>query len=580
MGTVTEREKLERAGTLHWFHWFVVILSLILTISAWYFAKSQVEEKISLRFGRQADQIVELVSERMEKYEDALWGGVAFIRTSGGEIDYDEWMQYANSIRIELKYPGINGIGVVSAIQPEDLPSFLERQRERRPDYHVHPPHDGIEYYPISYIEPLKGNERAVGLDMAHETNRYTAAKRARDTGDARITGPIVLVQDALKTPGFLFYAPYYEDGTYSSVEERRRHFLGMVYAPFVVTKLMEGVLAKQKRHVGLRIADEQNVLYDELVASEEDFDPDPLLKRSLIVSLYGRNWTFDIWSTKSFRTAAASDQPIVILIGGIIIDTLLIALFVSISRSSRNALVYADAMNSELQLKTDNLETSNRDLQQFAYLASHDLQEPLRMVSSYVQLLAKRYKGKLDADADDFIGYATEGATRMKTLIDGILTFSQVGDQGADFVSVNCEKLLDDTLATLQGNIDQANVVVTNDSLPTIRGNAVQLQQLFQNLIGNAIKFRGESPPRIHVAAERQGTAWLFAVSDNGIGMEPEETDRIFAIFQRLHTRAKYSGTGIGLALCRRIVENHGGSISVASKPGKGSTFSFTIAA
>ena len=230
--------------------------------------------------------------------------------------------------------------------------------------------------------------------------------------------------------------------------------------------------------------------------------------------------------------------------------------------------------------LGTEELARSNAELEQFAYVVSHDLQEPLRMVASYVQLLEVRYKDRLDSDAHDFIAFAVDGATRMKQMIADLLAYSRVGRLAKQFVPVACEAVLGQACADLQAAMAEAAAQVSQGPLPTVQGNAGQLTHLFQNLIGNAIKFRGREPPRIHVSAERNGQEWVFSVRDNGIGLDPQFADRIFLVFQRLHRHEDYPGTGIGLAIARKIVEHHGGRIWVESEPGKGATFHFTVPA
>jgi PAS domain S-box-containing protein len=225
-------------------------------------------------------------------------------------------------------------------------------------------------------------------------------------------------------------------------------------------------------------------------------------------------------------------------------------------------------------------LARSNAELGQFAYVASHDLQEPLRMVASYMQLLSRRYKGKLDADADEFIAFAVDGATRMQRLINDLLMYSRVGTKGKEPALTDCGAVIGYALANLQEAIKDKGATVSYDPLPTVMGDDLQLTQLFQNLIGNAIKFTGDEPPKVHVGAKPQGDEWLFSVRDNGIGIAPEHFERIFQIFQRLHGREEYPGTGIGLAVCKKIVERHGGRIWLESEPGNGTTFHFVIPA
>lgn len=235
-------------------------------------------------------------------------------------------------------------------------------------------------------------------------------------------------------------------------------------------------------------------------------------------------------------------------------------------------------ASQKELQKNLKALARSNRELEQFAYVASHDLQEPLRMVASYVKLLARRYQEQLDEDADEFIAFAVEGAERMQQLINDLLAYSRVGTHGKAFAPVDCQAIVERTIHDLQMAIQENDATVTCDALPTVTGDESQLTQLFQNLISNAIKFRREAPPQVHISAVDQEGEWRFAVRDNGIGIEPEYRERIFTIFQRLHSRKTYAGTGIGLAICQKIVDRHNGRIWVESQPNQGATFYFTI--
>jgi PAS domain S-box-containing protein len=248
------------------------------------------------------------------------------------------------------------------------------------------------------------------------------------------------------------------------------------------------------------------------------------------------------------------------------------------VTAAIRNISVRKDA-DLQLVQKVEELNRSNEELQQFSYVASHDLQEPLRMVASYTQLLANRYKGKLDVDADEFIDFAVDGCNRMQRLIQDLLAYSRSGTDGKALQKRSSEDALNNALKNLSGTIEESGAVVTHDALPAITTDDTQLEQVFQNLVGNAIKYRGTEVPTVHISAARKGLEeWTFSVRDNGLGIEAQYFERIFILFQRLHGRTEFKGTGIGLAICKKIVEGLGGRIWVESQVGKGSTFYFTL--
>ncbi|MFC7614790.1 ATP-binding protein [Actinokineospora soli] len=236
--------------------------------------------------------------------------------------------------------------------------------------------------------------------------------------------------------------------------------------------------------------------------------------------------------------------------------------------------------INAVLDLRTEDLARSNGELEQFAYVASHDLQEPLRKVASFCQLLERRYKGQLDERADQYIGFAVDGAKRMQGLINDLLAFSRVGRHVNDHVELSAANLVAQAVANLGHAIDEAGATVEVEDLPTVRGEAALLTAVFQNMIANAVKFRGSDPPRIVVDAHRDGQFWEFSISDNGIGINPEYAERVFIIFQRLHAKEEYPGTGIGLAMCRKIIEYHGGRIWLDAEYAPGTRFRFTLPA
>ncbi len=243
------------------------------------------------------------------------------------------------------------------------------------------------------------------------------------------------------------------------------------------------------------------------------------------------------------------------------------------------------ERVNRERQLEelVERLEASNERLEQFAYAASHDLQEPLRMVSSYLQLIERRYGDQFDEDGEEFLQFAVDGANRMREMIDGLLAYSRIETEGNPLEPVNLNLTLEDVLDDLQLRLVESNAEITVDEMPTVEGDSGQLRQVFQNLLDNAIEYSGDDPPRVHVSAEKQSVdrdEHMISVSDEGIGIDPRYSDQVFEVFESIHGQNEYGGTGIGLAICERIVERHGGEIWVESESGKGSTFSFTLPA
>ncbi len=589
-GVLANRSQLERAGRIHWIHWLVLILSGCLTIFAWRYSTQEHEKRIEQRFEVQARQVTDLIKERMRKYEEALWGGVAMIRTLDGEVSYPEWERYASSIQLETRYPGINGIGVIHALEKDEVQAHLEAQRVLRPDFKIHPEHDQPVSYPITYIIPVAGNEQAVGLDMAHETNRFTAAKQARDTGVAQITGPIVLVQDTGKTPGFLFYAPYYRQDTPDTVEARQREFVGLVYAPFVMRKLLEGVLAQERREVGITISDLGEVLYDENRPGEPFYDDKPLFQQEITIPLYGREWLFHVRSASSFREVYDSSQPVTILIGGIIIDVLLLGLFLMLTRSARTALRYADNMNEEVERRAAQLEVlneelarSNRELDDFAHIASHDLKEPLRGIKNYSAFLLEDYEEALGEDGKAKLHTLGNLAQRLTMFIDDLHQISRVGRERMERGTCDTGELVQEIVEVLRPWLDEqgATVEVAKD-MPTVECHGIYAGQVFRNLITNGVKYNDSEEKHIRVGwTVNEGGQVVFSVEDNGIGIQDRHHESVFRIFKRLHGRDKYGGgSGAGLTVAKKIVERHNGSICIGKGVNNGTTFYFTLTA
>jgi signal transduction histidine kinase len=472
-----------------------------------------------------------------------------------------------------------------------------DRQAEWKADVRFYiqsyPSYQAVEWVDRSFqtraLVPREGVRSDRIIDPRYEDRRRDALASARHHGEARVSRPVRLANGEW---GLVMCIP----------TKGEAHLDGFLVGVFQIQKLLDSTLHNNVANgfsIGIFVGADQ--IYDRAEPTRENEDR---WSRSKEIDFHEAHWRVLVWPTADWLAELQTSMPILVLVVGLLMTGLLTGMvhlaYTSNRRRHEVEVAYQGleqeiaerkrveehvrALNAELEQRvekrTAELKRSNAELEQFAYVAAHDLQEPLRKVVSYTQLLAEVEAGKLDPEADEFIAYAVDGAKRMQTLIQDLLDYSRIGRKGNGVTSVDGEAALQTALINLQGALDESGAVVTHDPLPRVMAEEGELVRLFQNIIGNAIKFRKPEPPCIHVRGDARGRQWMFSIRDNGIGIDPQYQERIFAIFQRLHTRAEYPGTGIGLAICKKIVERHGGRIWMESERGQGSVFYFTLPA
>ncbi len=581
--TLTDRiwpQRLQTIGArVSGLHIVIIALSLIMTLGAWQFSRYQIETRTLARFEHTRDSVIDLLHNGMHKYEDALWAGVSAVESHGGDMTLEEWRAFAETLQIDVKYPGINGIGIIHFVDRDDLPTYLAQRRAERPEFTIYPQHPHQLMMPISFIVPERTNKEAIGLDVAHENNRRSAGLASRDSGRARITGPITLVQDSGHTPGFLFYAPFQASTTQAAEIADRPQPAGAVYAPFVVRNLMDGLLAKERRDVHFSITDAGATIYDEHLTSDALSDPDPLYAEQITLSLYGRDWVIDMRTTLAFRANNSFAQPWVILFGGLVIEGLIITLIVTMSQANTRAVAYANNVTEALQEESRKLAKRTEEMEQFAYIASHDLRTPIRGIAGLTEILRDDLEPYFsDPSANPTIRQnldrIEERAIRMNELTRGIIDLSRSGEAELINTALPLDKKIED-IRTDFGLTEEA-LVLTSD-VREVRYDNFGLRRVLENLVGNAIKHHDNLRPlRIDLIVQKQNDRLEFTVLDNGPGIDPRYHRRIFDVFQTLRHAEDSESTGIGLAIVKKIVEQHGGQVSLVSAPGEGAVFRF----
>ena len=425
------------------------------------------------------------------------------------------------------------------------------------------------EYY-VRWVVPAEGNRSVLDLNLNLEDNRKIELEKVAKNRKITITDPKNLIQGG---KGFLIYRPLYID---------EEIFDGFILAVIRYDLLFENFIEIDGMNgFEVNITDyEGNMLYSKMKSEQYGQENAELVKSE--IEIPNLKCKIEVFPDNQVIEDSISPLPRTILFLGCLLSVLA-SLSVFLGRNANRLAKELKILNQELEIKvetrTEELEKSNAELKQFAYVASHDLQEPLRMISSYLELIEDRYSNKLDSAGLEFIKFAIDGSERMKILINALLDLSRIDSQGLPLTLTNCEEVLNDTLDILKIKIEESGAEITRDPMPTINADKTQLVQLFQNLISNSIKYCENETPKIHIGVKKNKKGQsVFCIKDNGIGIEEKYLDKIFIIFQRLHGHGKYRGAGIGLSLCKKIVERHGGKIWVESKVGEGSTFYFYL--
>lgn len=556
------------------------LLALVLTGGATAVATQYVHDRQQAQFDTDIDKVNDAIQRRMVANEQILRGGRGLFAASIS-VERAEWRAYVQTLNLSNLYPGIQGVGFSKLIAPEDLAAHEALIRaEGFPNYTVRPPGPRDVFTSIIYLEPfVNRNLRAFGYDMFSEPVRHEAMVRARDTGEAALSGKVTLVQetDTDVQAGFLIYLPVYRNGAPTdTVQQRRDALVGWVYSPFRIRDLMQGILGP-----GI-----PSLHFDIYAGAERD--PASLLYASQgvpaasgqgvehSVTYAGAEWTL-------VYRPAAKEQTLALLPGtafglGLVSSFLILGLTATLSGRRERALALADQMTRELRRSEEALAQSNKELEQFAYIAAHDLREPLRTVSTFTGLLGDRYRGHLDEKADEYIDFVVSGTLRMQNLVDGLLEYSRVNGERKPAEPVSLNEAWDEAIGNLQTQIQTTRSRVERDALATVVGHRGLLVRLFQNLVSNAIKYRGAKDAVVTCSARHDHGSLVVSVRDQGIGIDPKYQQQLFVLFRRLHAQHQIEGTGVGLAVCKRIVEQHGGRIWVESQEGQGATFHFVL--
>jgi signal transduction histidine kinase len=572
---------------------------LAMTAIATYAAAARLHDREREQLTDEAHATVTAIDRRMDDYAQIL-RGAAGLFNANHNVTYQQFHDYFADQDVVQRFPGVQTIGSATYVPRAGLAAYTRRTREAiaasgiiRAQFRPYPrlTPDAQEALISDHLEPPPTDNRTFGLNFLSEPNRRRAALLARRTGQPAATAPIAFARLGGTSLGIDLMVPTY--GGPPSLTGAPRDWAGVVYAAFRIDNLLRGILGTDAAVADLEVYDlgpaatvpastgltPRAVPFDLRPGRTSSRKHDPDHTRIETLEVAGRRWAVAYTRAGSTLTSGERAVPWGIAIAGILVSLLAAALLRTLGTARRRAVRLAESMTVELRERESQLRASNEELEHFAYLASHDLQEPLRTITSYVGLLDSRLGDKLDDRERSWLGFVSDGAARMSQLITDLLEYSRTGRaREDDEATIALDDAWDLAVANLQHAIADTGATVERGELPTVQAQPREMTSMLQNLIGNGLKYRGEAAPIVRAHAEQRDGRWEITISDNGIGIEPRFHERVFGLFQRLHTSEEYPGTGMGLAIVKKIVESNGGNVRVESTPGEGSTFIVTL--
>lgn len=575
-------------------------LCLVLVLNLVVFLQEAEWERVNLKssFERSANGLAERIRKSFESHLDSLYALDGLLAHLPIE---DRNTFHTATQRWLRRYPGIYDFSWIPRVSFERRKEFVDRARRAgfsnfeivEPDVNgnVVTAPKRSEYYPSFFVEPYREGETVLGYDQSTSVERWGAMSQARDQGKPVAAGPVKILQNIPRRFSMMVYLPVYR-GRQTTVQERRENLRGFVKAVIRLGDIIEASTTTRDAESYRILLQDQGTPSGRVLYSHPPAHDPGLADGDARNAVYWQtNLVFadlGFWlrvSPSEVYWQRHRDQgPWVVLGAGFLMCGLLVAFLLTNTGTSfalERELAQRQKISEQLTINSEELSRSNADLEQFAYVASHDLQEPLRMISSYLTLLERRLAVHLNEETREFMFYALDGAERMRALILDLLEYSRIGRTGGNREVVELTSVLEKVLQNLQLAIEESGAEIAIGPMPSLTVVRAEVFQLFQNLLMNAVKYRSEDRVlRIEISARRDGERWVFGLKDNGIGIAPESVSRIFLVFHRLHPKTKYPGTGIGLAICKKIVERYRGKIWVESEPDVGSTFFFTLPA